>query len=80
MNKLNIVRFAPKNGEGFYDTLKKNIDDFFKENNIPQTGNRSLWIKTVAMLILFFVRPERLELSTARFVVQYSIQLSYERI
>ena len=55
MSKLNIVRFAPKNGEGFYDTLKKNIDDFFKENNITPHGNRALRWKTVAMLALFFV-------------------------
>ncbi len=55
MSKLNIVRFAPKNGEGFYDTLKKNIDDFFKQNNIAPTGNRALRWKTVAMLCLFFV-------------------------
>ena len=55
MSKLNIVRFAPKNGEGFYDTLKKNIDDFFKQNNIAHTGNRALWWKTVAMLSLFFI-------------------------
>ncbi len=56
MSKINIVRFAPKNGgEGFYDTLKKNIDDFFTENNIAPTGNSSLRWKTVAMVSLFFV-------------------------
>lgn len=54
MSKLNIVRFAPKNGEGFYDTLKKNIDDFFTENNITPYGNNALRWKTVAMLALFF--------------------------
>ncbi len=55
MSKLNIVRFAPKNGEGFYDSLKKNIDDFFKQNNIAPTGNSALRWKTVVMLALFFV-------------------------
>jgi len=55
VSKLNIVRFAPKNGEGFYDTLKKNIDDFFKENNIGPHGNSTLRWKTVVMLALFFV-------------------------
>ena len=55
MSKLNIVRFAPKNGEGFYDTLKKSIDEFFQENNIDQYGNRALRWKTVAMLSLFFI-------------------------
>lgn len=55
MSKLEIVRFAPKNGEGFFDTLKKEIDNFFKEKNIAPTGNPKLWWKTVAMCSLFFV-------------------------
>ena len=55
MSKIEIVRFAPKNGEGFYDTLKKNIDDFFKQNNIPVHGSTKIIWKTVAMLSLFFV-------------------------
>ncbi len=52
---MNIVRFAPKNGEGFYDTLKKEIDGFFKEKNIDQYGNAALRWKTVAMVALFFI-------------------------
>jgi linoleoyl-CoA desaturase len=55
VSKLNLVKFAHHNGEGFYDTLKKNIDQFFKENNISQKGNSALRWKTVAMLALFFV-------------------------
>ncbi len=55
MSKLNIVRFAPKNGEGFFDALKKNIDEYFKENNVSQSGNLGLRLKTVFMLALFFV-------------------------
>jgi linoleoyl-CoA desaturase len=55
VSKLNIVRFAPKNGEGFYDTLKKKIDEFFTENNMPMSGNSALRWKTVAMLALFFI-------------------------
>ena len=55
MSKVDIVRFAPKNGEGFYDTLKKNIDDFFKQNNLPVHGSSRIIWKTVAMVSLFFV-------------------------
>ena len=55
MSKVDIVRFAPKNGEGFYDTLKKNIDDFFKQNNLSVDGSSKIIWKTVAMLSLFFV-------------------------
>lgn len=54
MSKLDIVRFAPKEKEGFYDTLKKNIDAYFKENNIPEHGSTKIQLKTVAMLALFF--------------------------
>ncbi len=52
---MDIVRFAPKNGDGFYDTLKKNIDDFFKENDLVPHGNMALRWKTVFMLSIFFV-------------------------
>lgn len=55
MSKVNIVRFAPKNGEGFFDTLKKNIDDYFKENRLEPHGNSALRWKTVIMICLFFV-------------------------
>jgi linoleoyl-CoA desaturase len=55
VNKLDIVRFAPKNEEGFYDTLKKNIDEFFKENDLAPQGNAALRWKTVVMLSIFFV-------------------------
>ncbi len=55
MSKLKIVRFAPKSETTFYETLKKNIDEFFKENKIAPTGNAALRWKTVAMLALFFV-------------------------
>lgn len=55
MNKIEIVKFAPRNGEGFYDTLKKNIDDFFKTNDIPVHGAGKIMWKTVVMLSMFFV-------------------------
>jgi linoleoyl-CoA desaturase len=55
LSKVDIVRFAPKNGEGFYDTLKKNIDDYFKKNNLPVHGSSTIIGKTVAMLALYFV-------------------------
>ena len=54
MSKVNIVRFAPKNGEGFFDTLKQNIDEYFKENKLAPHGNLALKFKTVAMIALFF--------------------------
>ena len=55
MSKLDIVRFAPRNGEGFYDTLKKNIDEFFRQNNLPIHGNSKIIQKTIVMVAMFFV-------------------------
>lgn len=55
MSKLDIVRFAPKGAEGFYDALKKNIDEFFTKNNVPVHGSSRIIWKTVTMVLLFFV-------------------------
>lgn len=55
MSKIDIVRFAPKGAEGFYDALKRNIDEFFTQNDIPVHGSSKIVWKTLAMLALFFV-------------------------
>lgn len=55
MEKLNIVRFAPGGRDGFYDTVKERIRTYFERNNISQYANVHMWIKTAAMLLLYFV-------------------------
>lgn len=55
VKKLEIVRFAPKNGEGFYDTLKKKVDAYFTENKIDPHGNSSMYIKTFAMVAMYIL-------------------------
>lgn len=55
MEKLNIVRFAPAGRDGFYDTVKARIRTYFEHNNISQYANVHMWIKTAAMLLLYFV-------------------------
>ncbi len=55
LSKIDIVRFAPKGSEAFYDTLKKNIDEFFAQNNVPVHGSSRIMWKTVTMLAMFFV-------------------------
>lgn len=52
-NKIQIVRFAPRNGEGFYDTLKKNIEAYFTENNINKQGNYKMVIKTIVIVSMY---------------------------
>jgi len=55
IKKLDIVRFAPRNGEGFYDTLKKKVDAYFTENKIDPHGNASMVMKTVAMVSMYLL-------------------------
>jgi linoleoyl-CoA desaturase len=55
VKKLEIVRFAPKNGEGFYDTLKKKVDAYFTENKIDPAGNSAMWTKTIAVVSMYLI-------------------------
>lgn len=55
IKKLDIVRFAPRNGEGFYDTLKRKVDAYFTDNNIDPHGNASMKLKTVAMVSMYLI-------------------------
>lgn len=55
IKKVEIVRFAPKNGEGFYDTLKKKVDSYFTENNIDVHGNRAMKVKTFFIVAMYLL-------------------------
>lgn len=44
------VSFNNKNSI-FFNVLKEKVDTYFKSNNIPQTGNYKLFIKTVFLLL-----------------------------
>ncbi|PSL29161.1 fatty acid desaturase family protein [Chitinophaga ginsengisoli] len=53
--KLDIVRFAPKENDGFYDTVKAKVRAYFERNNISSYANVHMWTKTAVMLLLYFV-------------------------
>jgi linoleoyl-CoA desaturase len=53
--KVDIVRFAPRNGEGFYDTLKKKVEAYFADNNLAMHGNRAMKMKTFAIVAMYLV-------------------------
>lgn len=53
--KLSLVKFAPKNKAGFFDTLKERIDVYFKENNLDMHGDNSMKWKTVAMVAIYLI-------------------------
>ncbi len=53
--KLDIVRFASKGKDGFYDTVKARARAYFEHNNISPYANAQMWFKTAFMLALYFV-------------------------
>ena len=52
---LPIVRFAPKGEHGFYDAVKEKIREYFATHHISPYANREMWVKTIFMLLLYFV-------------------------
>ncbi len=53
--KKQIVKFAPKGTDSFYDTVKERVNEYFVVNNISPYSNRHMYIKTAAMLSMYFV-------------------------
>ena len=53
--KLNIVRFAPKGKNNFYDAVMATVQEYFESNNISPFANREMWTKTAIMTLLYFV-------------------------
>lgn len=53
IKRLNLVKFAPRNGEGFYDTCKKKIDAYFAENKIDPHANAAMVTKTILILMMY---------------------------
>jgi linoleoyl-CoA desaturase len=55
INKKQIVKFAPKGADSFYDAIKHRVEEYFQRENINTHANRKMRIKTVVMLSLYFV-------------------------
>jgi linoleoyl-CoA desaturase len=53
--KLDIVRFAPKGEDSFYDAVVAKVTEYFESNKISPYANSAMWIKTAVMLLLYFV-------------------------
>ena len=47
------VRFSRKDPQDFFKTLNARVNEYFKEKNIPKTGNWALHLKTAVMFTLF---------------------------
>lgn len=65
-----VVRFNNKNAE-FFTTLRKRVDEYFKQTKTPITGNFKLYLKTIILfatlianyIVLVFFTPEQLWLN-----------------
>ena len=53
--KKEIVKFAPKGNDSFYDVVKSRVNDYFLSNNISPYSNSKMYVKTAAMLAMYFV-------------------------
>jgi linoleoyl-CoA desaturase len=49
------LKFSNQNGSDFINTLRKRVRGYFKENNISSYGNNQMVLKTVVMLLIYFV-------------------------
>jgi len=53
--KLNIVRFAPRGKNSFIESVTARVNNYFQQNHISPYANAAMWVKTVVMLLLYFV-------------------------
>jgi linoleoyl-CoA desaturase len=53
--KLNIVRFAPKGSDSFFEAAVARVNNYFTSGNISPYANNSMWLKTGVMLTLYFL-------------------------
>lgn len=55
VEKLDIVRFAPKGKDSFFDAVIERVNTYFETRHISPYANTEMWIKTIVMLLLYFV-------------------------
>ncbi|MDB4061607.1 acyl-CoA desaturase [Vicingaceae bacterium] len=53
MEKVKPIRFVNPTQSEFVKTLRKRVDNYFKEKNIPKTGGIKFKIKAVVMLAMY---------------------------
>ncbi|MDP4129572.1 MAG: acyl-CoA desaturase [Bacteroidota bacterium] len=55
VEKLDIVRFAPRGKDSFYEAVINKVAAYFEENDISPYANSAMWWKTGIMASLYFV-------------------------
>lgn len=49
------LKFSKETNYDFYTTLRNRVNEYFEKNKIRKTGNFSMYLKSVFMLLLYFV-------------------------
>jgi linoleoyl-CoA desaturase len=49
------IKFLNKDKSLFFSVLRSNIDNYFQENNLPKTGEKTILFKAIFMLSLYFI-------------------------
>jgi linoleoyl-CoA desaturase len=55
IEKLDIVRFAPRGEHSFIEALAGRVKAYFTAHHISPCANAGMWMKTLIMLLLYFV-------------------------
>lgn len=55
VKKLQVVRFAPRGNDSFYEKVIKQVNAYLEANSISPYANTEMWVKTFIMLLLYFV-------------------------
>ena len=55
VRKLKVVRFAPRGNDSFYEKVMKQVNAYLSANRISPYANIEMWVKTIIMLLLYFV-------------------------
>jgi len=55
MNLKSQVKFVDKDKTLFFATVKKRVDDYFKENNISKNANTTMVVKSIVLLSAYFL-------------------------
>jgi linoleoyl-CoA desaturase len=55
VQKLDIVRFASKGKDSFYDAIISKVNTYFETRNISPYANTEMWVKTAVMMSLYFI-------------------------
>jgi len=53
--RFKAVKFIPNNDRDFGKTIRKRVNTYFKENNISKLADYRMWIKVIAMPLMYIV-------------------------